>query len=450
MKIIIIGAGKVGVTLAEHLSGEGHEITVVDADPEALRGVGERLDVMTVEGTGASFETLMEAGVDKAGLLIAVTNTDELNLLACLIGRKLGSSHAIARVRNPEYSAVLPRLRDELGLSMSVNPEQDCAAEMARVLRFPSAIRIDTLARGRVELLKLRVDENSPLTGRKLSELSHLRTRILVCGVEREGRVIIPDGSFILHGGDKISIVGAPDQAAAFFSAIGVVSNPVRHVMLAGGGRIAYYLARQLLAAGVTVKIIERSENRCQQLSESLPRAQIIRGDATSQELLLEEGVRQTDAFVSLTGIDEENILMSLYVSSVSRAKVLTKINRSGFENVIASLELGSIFYPRYIATERILQYVRGRQASQGSSVETLLKILNNQAEALEFAVHERSAVTGVPLGRLRLRKNLLIAAINRGGDILTPTGQDTIEPGDTVVVVTTEPGLRTLTDIRG
>ena len=450
MKIIITGAGKVGETLAEHLAAEGHEITVVDSDPEVLRVVGERLDLMTVEGGCASFDVLMEAGADKAELLIAVTGTDELNLLTCLIGRKLGRCHTIARVRNPEYSAVLPRLRDDLGLSLSVNPEQDCATEMARVLRFPSAIRIDTLAQGRVELLKLRVNPDSPLVDCRLSELLRFKAKVLVCGVERGEQVIIPDGSFVLRAGDRISIVAPPAEAAAFFSAVGIVTNPVRHVMLAGGGRIAFYLARQLLGMGVTVKIIERGLARCEQLSEQLPRAQIIHGDATDQQLLLEEGLRQSDAFVSLTGIDEENILMSLFASSVSRAKVLTKINRSGFENVIASLEVGSVFYPRYIAAERILQYVRGRQARRGSSIETLLKILGNQAEALEFAVHEQSEVTGVPLGQLRLRKNLLIAAINRSGSILIPTGQDAIEPGDTVIVVTTEPGLRSLTDIRG
>lgn len=450
MKIIIIGAGKVGATVAQHLSREGHEITVVDTDSEALRSVGERLDVMTVEGTGASFDTLMEAGVDTADLLITVTNTDELNLLTCLIGRKIGKCHTIARVRTPEYSAVLPRLQDELGLTMSVNPELDSATEMARVLRFPSALRIDTLARGRVELLRLRIDDKSPLDGLQLMELGKFRARVLVCGVERKNEVIIPGGSFVLRAGDLISIVGAPSEAAAFFQAVGIVTNPVRTAMLAGGGRIAYYLARQLLSMGVAVTIIERDMARCEELAERLPKARIVHGDATDQQLLLEEGVSRTDAFASLTGIDEENILTSLYVASVSRAKVLTKINRSGFENVISTLDIGSIFYPRYIAAERILQYVRSRQASRSSSIETLLKILNNQAEALEFAIHGKSAVTGVPLGELRLRKNLLIAAINRGGRILTPTGRDTIEPGDTVIVVTTEPGLSQLTDIRG
>jgi len=283
----------------------------------------------------------------------------------------------------------------------------------------------------------------------KLSELVRFRSKVLVCGVEREDRVIIPDGSFILKAGDLISIVASPTEAAAFFKAVGIVTNPVRNVMIAGGGRIAFYLARQLLSMGVSVKIIENDRERCEQLSEQLPKAQIIHGDATDQQLLLEVGVRHTDAFVALTGINEENIFMSLYVRSVSQAKVLTKLNRSGFENIIATLDLGSIFYPRYIATERILQYVRGRQASRGSSIETLLKILDNQAEALEFAVTDKSAVTGVPLMQLRLRKNLLIAAINRSGRIIIPSGQDTIEPGDTVVVVTTE-RLTQLTDIRG
>jgi len=450
MKITIIGAGKVGSTLAEHLSREGHKVTVVDNDADALRSVGERLDVMTVEGSGVSYDTLKEAGVTTADLLIAVTDTDELNLLTCLTGRKIGKCHTIARVRTPEYNALLPHLRDDLGLTMSVNPEQDCATEMAWVLRFPAALQLDTLARGRVELLKLRVEHGSPLDGLRLTEIIRFRARVLVCGVERRKEVVIPGGSFILQAGDLISIVGAPTETAAFLQAVGIVTNPVRTAILSGGGRIAYYLARQLLGMGVSVKIIERDLARCEALSEQLPKAQIIHGDATDQRLLLEEGIARTDAFAALTGMDEENILTSLYVRSVSRAKILTKINRTGFSNVISTLDIGSVFYPRYIAAERILQYVRGRQASRSSSIETLLKLFDNRAEALEFAVTGKSTVTGIPLNTLRLRKNLLIAAINRSGRIVTPSGQDTIEPGDTVIVVTTEPGLSQLTDIRG
>ena len=450
MKITIIGAGKTGSTLAEHLSREGHKITIVDNDSDALRRVGERLDVMTVEGTGASYDTLMEAGVATAELLIAVTDTDESNLLTCLIGRKIGKCHTIARVRTPEYNALLPHLQDDLGLTMSVNPEQDCATEMARVLRFPAAMQLDTLARGRVELLKLRVEQDSPLDGLQLTEINRFRAHVLVCGVERKKEVVIPRGNFILRAGDLISIVGAPAETASFLQAVGIVTNPVRSAILAGGGRIAFYLARQLLSMGVSVKIIDHDPVRCEMLSEQLPKAQIIHGDATDQQLLLEEGIARTDAFAALTGIDEENILASLYVRSVSRAKILTKINRAGFSNVISTLDIGSVFYPGYIAAERILEYVRGRQASRSSSIETLLKIFDSQAEALEFAVTGKSAVTGTPLNTLRLRKNLLIAAINRSGRIITPSGQDTIEPGDTVVVVTTEPGLSQLTDIRG
>ena len=449
MKIIIIGAGKVGATLAEHLSHEGHEITVVDARADVLRAVGERLDVMTVEGSGASFETLQEAGIESANLLITVTGADELNLLTCLIGRKMGNCETIARVRSPEHSMMLPQLRYELGLSMSVNPEQDCATEMLRVLRVPSAIHVDTLARGRVELLKFHVDSTSPLVDLKLAELGRFRTKVLVCGVERGDQVIIPDGDFIIKAGDLLSIVGASSETAVFFKAIGIATNPVKSVIIAGGGRIAFYLAKQLLSGGISVKIIEQDRARCEQLSEQLPKAQIIHGDATDQQLLLECGVRNVDAFVATTGINEENIFMSLYVRSISKAKVLTKLNRSGFENIIATLNLGSIFYPRYIAAERILQYVRGKEASRSSSIETLLKILNNQAEALEFGVTSQSEVTGVPLMQLKLRKNLLISAINRNGKIIIPSGQDCIEPGDTVVVVTTE-RLTKLTDIRG
>ena len=410
MNIVIIGAGKIGATLTEQLLREGHEITVVDTRTAALDAIGNTLDVMTVEGNGISMDTQVEAGVPSADLVIAVMSTDEQNLLSCLIAKRLGVGNTIARVRNPEYTSGLHLIQDDLGM---------------------------------------RIDASSILDGMKLSDLGRLQSGALVCVVERgQHEVYIPDGSFTLLAGDRISVVASPKLAAKFFHKIGVQTNPVKRVMLLGGGRISYYLARQMLDFGASVKIIESSAAVCDSLAERLPEATIIHGDGTSEQLLAEEGIAKMDAVASLTGIDEENVLMSLYARSVSSAKIVTKINRTTFSHIIKGMDLGSVFHPRYIAADHIVRYVRAMQNSLGSNVETLYKIVGNKAEALEFRATEKSAVCGRPLMELPTRPNLLIGAINREGRIITPGGRDTIEPGDTVVVVSSTPGLRELDDI--
>ena len=329
MNIVIIGAGKIGATLTEQLLREGHEITVVDTRTAALDAIGNTLDVMTVEGNGISMDTQVEAGVPSADLVIAVMSTDEQNLLSCLIAKRLGVGNTIARVRNPEYTSGLHLIQDDLGLSMALNPELASATEIARILRAPASIKIDTFSKGRVELHKMRIDAGSILDGMKLSDLGRLQSGALVCVVERgQHEVYIPDGSFTLLAGDRISVVASPKLAAKFFHKIGVQTNPVKRVMLLGGGRISYYLARQMLDFGASVKIIESSAAVCDSLAERLPEATIIHGDGTSEQLLAEEGIAKMDAVASLTGIDEENVLMSLYARSVSSAKIVTKINR--------------------------------------------------------------------------------------------------------------------------
>lgn len=448
MKIVIIGAGKIGVTLADQLAREGHEITVVDKSEDALDGL-KTLDVMTVEGNGITLETLNEAGIAQSDLAIAVMSTDEENLLACLIAKKLGVGNTIARVRNPAYSTGIRLVKDDLGLSMALNPELASAAEIARILRAPSAIKIDTFSKGRVELHKVRLPANSPLAGMALSDLSRLQSGILICVVERgEREVFIPSGNFVLQAGDRISFVTKPKTAIKFFRKIGIPTNPVKRVLLLGGGRISYYLAKQMLDFGASVKIIEANADTCAYLSAQLPDATVIHGDATNERLLAEEGIAKMDAIASLTGIDEENVLMSLYARSITDAKIVTKINRTTFSHVIKQMDLGSVFHPRYIAADHIVRYVRAMQNSLGSNVETLYKLVGNRVEALEFRATARSAVCGKPLMELALQPNLLIGAINRGGKILTPGGRDTIEPGDTVIVVTTVTGLNDLDDI--
>ena len=448
MKIVIIGAGKIGVTLADQLLHEGHEITVVDESQEALDAIST-MDVMTVAGNGIAQETQVEAGVPEADLAIAVMSTDEANLLACLIAKKLGVGSTIARVRNPEYSSGIRLVKDDLGLSMALNPELASASEIARIMRAPSAIKIDTFSRGRVELHKVRLPEDSPLDGMKLMELGRVQSGVLICAVERgEHEVYIPSGTFALKVGDRISFVAKPKIAAKFFPKLGIKTNPVKRVLLLGGGRISYYLAKQMLDFGASVKIIESNPETCDFLAEQLPEATVICGDATNEHLLAEEGIAKMDAVASLTGIDEENVLMSLYAKSVTDAKIITKINRTTFSHIIKSMDLGSVFHPRYIAADHIVRFVRAMQNSLGSNVETLYKIVGNKAEALEFRATAKSAVCGIPLMELSLLPNLLIGAINRGGKILTPGGRDTIEPGDTVIVVTSVTGLNDLDDI--
>lgn len=449
MKIIIVGAGKIGSTLAEQLAREGHDITIIDQKKESIEELGSKLDIMVIEGNGVALPTLREAGVETADLLIAVTASDERNLLACLIAKKAGARHTIARVRSSEYAENLRLIKDDLGLSFSVNPEFATACEIARVMRVPSAIKIDTFARGRVELLKVRIAQDSPLAGLSLMDLGKFHARVLVCAVERgEKQVYIPDGQFRLEAGDRISFIAQPKQAKVFFKQIGVQKNPVKQVMLIGGGRIAAGVARQMLDFGAEVKIIERDYSVCEALAEALPHAVIIHGDGTDQQCLQEEGIEEMDAVASLTGMDEENILISLYAAKHSSAKIITKINRSAFSDVISDMELGSVFYPRYIAADAILRYVRAMQNSVGSGVETLYKVVGNKAEALEFRVTAGSCLRGVPLMKLPLRKNILIGSINRRGRILIPGGQDTLEVGDTVVVVTGVTGLNELDDI--
>lgn len=450
MKIIIVGCGKVGTTLAEQLNRENHDITLIDTNEEAIQNISDSADVMGVTGNGAVYQVQMEAGIQDADLLIATTNSDELNMLCCLIAKKAGNCHTIARIRNPEYSSEIRYIREELNLSLAINPELAAAREIARLLRFPSAIKIEPFAKGRIELLKFLIPEHSLLNDMWVMDVvNRLKSNVLICVVERGNDVVIPDGNFVMKKGDKISFIASHQESADFFKKAGVDNNIVKSAMFVGGGKLTHYLCRLLEDTKIKIKIIERDEERCRQLSELLPKAMIIHGDGTDEQLLLEEGIRQTEAFASLTGFDEENIMLSLYASSQSKAKLITKVNKIAFENVINSLNIGSLIQPKMLTAEIILQYVRAMQNSMGSSnIETLYKIAADKAEALEFRVKEGSPILGIPLEKLKLIDNLLVACINRGGTIITPRGKDTVEAGDTVIVVTTHTGLNDLTDI--
>lgn len=449
MNIIIVGCGKVGYTLVEQLNGEDHDITVIDINADKVSSITDELDAMGIVGNGVSFQTLSEAGIDHADLLIAVTGSDEQNLLCCVIAKKAGHCKTIARVRNPIYNNEIGFLREELGLAMIINPELASAAEIARIFQFPSAVKIDTFSKGRLELLHFRVTKDCLLNQ---YELIHVRTTlkcdVLVCMVIRGDEVIIPRGDFIFQEDDIAAIVSTPRQASDFFKKIGISTGRSKTAMLVGGGTIAYYLARRLLDVGIATKIIDLDPNRCEELSELLPKATVICGDGTSERLLLQEGLENVDAFAALTGMDEENILLSLYAKRASHAKVVTKINRINFNDVLDDIRLDTISYPRLLTADTIIKYARSMDESLNSNVENLYKLEDGRAEALEFYIKEASEVTGVPLSKLRIKKNILICSIVRGRQVIIPGGQDELRVGDNVVVVLTNDRLNDIREI--
>lgn len=449
MQIIIVGCGKVGRALTAQLSGEDNNVTVVDTNGELVKGLANYYDVMGVTGNGASYNVLKEADIEHADVLIAVTHSDEVNLLCCVIARKAANCHTIARVRNPVYSEERAFIRKELGLSMIINPEFAAALEIARLLRFPSAIDIDSFSKGRIELLRFRVPANSLLEGAALRELpKKLQMDVLICIAERGDQVIIPDGDFVIHAGDLLSMISIPGNAGVFFEKVGIRTNQVKNTMIIGGGEITYYLSKLLLSMGIRVKIIEKKRERCEELSDLLPKATIICGDGSDRELLQEEHLEQMDSLVAGTDIDEENIILSLYARDRVKSKVVTKLNHLDFNDVIHSLNLDSLIYPKNIAAEYILRYVRAVENSMGSNVETLYKLMDGRVEALEFLIRKESGMSGIKLQDMRLKKNLLIAGIGRRGKLIMPGGQDEFLPGDSVIVVTTNSGFQDIHDI--
>jgi len=450
MRIIIVGCGKVGTELAEVLSREENDVTVIDRDESVVDELCDKFDIMGTAGNGASHLVQLEAGVDQADLLIAVTGSDELNLLCCLTARMAGTDiHTIARLRNPEYSTEIEYLKEELGLAMVINQEATAAREIGRLLKFPSAIEIDTFAKGRVELLRLRIPEGSVLDGLNLIEMNaKLHCDVLVCTVEHKGAIEIPTGNYTLSAGDVISIVADSSAEAEFFKRIGIQTNKVKNAMIVGGGDIAYYLADILVAYGIKVKVIERRLDRCEALSEQLPKVTIIHGDGTDKELLQEEGIANMEGFVALTDFDEQNVILSLYARKNGVRKIVTKINRITFDEVFDTLDLDTTIHPRSLTAEYILQYVRARKNSMGSNVETMHWIVDNKAEALEFHIRDTFRMTGISLGELRLKSGVLIAGIYRNGKFILPRGRDVMLSGDTVIVVTTLRGLNDISDI--
>ena len=449
LKIIIVGCGKVGSTLVEQLVLEGHDITVIDNNITKIEELTNLYDIMGVEGNGASYSVQMEAGIENTDLLIAVTGSDELNLLCCTIAKQVGNCAAIARVRTPDYSKEIGYLREKLGLAMIINPELEAAREMARILYLPTALEVSSFAHGQAELIQFKIPEGNLLDGITLAQLSsRVPNKVLVCAIQRDGKVEIPSGMSVMKAGDVISFVAPRATIKNFMQNISVKTSKVKNTMIIGGGKAAYYLASQLLHMGISVKIIEQNRKRCEELSILLPKAIIINGDGTDAELLKEEGIDSIESFVPLTGMDEENIMLTLHARQLSDAKVITKINRLAFKNVIAELNLGSVIYPRMITSESIIAYVRAKKASIGSNIKTLYHLFDGRAEAIEFSIDEASKVTDTPLMNLKLKEHVLVAFINRNGKIILPSGQDCICVGDTVMIVTTHNGFDEIEDI--
>lgn len=438
MRIVIVGDGKVGLTLTAQLSKEGYDVVIIDNNAQVLHESVERFDVLGVLGNGASLNVQREAKVGESDLLIAATSADEVNLLCCILARKLGVQRTIARVRNPEYTEQLAFLRPELGLSMTINPEHAAAMEILNLLRFPAALKRDTFAKGRVEIIELKVRPDSPLCGKKLLELGRVtKVQVLVCAVQRGEEVFIPTGTFQLEEGDKISVTGSEQNLIALVRRLGVADRKIKNVVLIGGSRIAYYLAGALMHDGTAVKIIEIDRARCEQLAILLPEANIVNADGAQPNILESEGLAKADALVTLTNIDEENMVLSLYGSHLGIPKVVTKINSIEYSEVFTNMGVESIISPKTLVCNEIVRYVRAMQNTSEDAVLALNRIVREKVDALEFSAGEDTHNLGVPLRDLRLKSDLLIACISRGGKVIIPNGNDCIRRGDTVVVVT-------------
>ncbi len=450
MNITVVGCGKIGSVIIQSLVAEGHDVTAVDNDPVLLDAVTNIHDVIGVCGNGVDCETLAEANIQTADLFVAVTGSDEQNMLACFMASRMGAKKTIARIRKPEYNDnSLKFMRDQLGIAMTINPERLAADEMYHLLRLPSAAKVETFSRRNFEIVELRLREDSLLIGVPLHELrTRIKAKFLVCLVQRGDEVYIPDGNFVLAAGDRIGITAAPAEFYKLVREIGQHHKQVRDVMILGGSRTAYYLAKRLLATGIDVHIIESDRALCEELCDALPQAVIINDDGAQQEVLMQEGLQNMDAFVTLTGMDEENILLSIFAASQNVGRVVSKVNRDELGHLAERLGLDCVVSPRKLIADVLVQYARALENSKDSSIETLYTLMDDRAEAAEFLVGEDSRVVNRPLKDLTLKPNILIAGIIRNRTPIIPSGNDIILSGDHVVVMATERRLQEIADI--
>lgn len=449
MNIVIIGDGKVGHKLTKQLSEENYDVVLIDQNEGKLKEALNKLDILCITGDGADAEVQREAGVPTADLVVACASTDELNMLSCLLAKRLGAKHTIARVRNPIYYQQIDLLKEDLRLSMAVNPELAVAMEISRIILFPDTAKVETFMKGKVELIEFIVKERSHLDGVSLAEINQrFKIKVLVCAVKRGHEVIIPDGDFVIHDGDRLHIVASHRYIEEFFRFIGK-KRKVKNVLICGGGRVGYYLAKQLITLGMQVKIIEKDQKKCEELCVTLPKATIIHGNAADHDLLMEEGIEEADALISLTGVDEENIILALFARTKGVDKIVAKVNEDGRAQLVEELGIDGIVSAKTATADAIMSYVRARQNSlRSTNVESMYQLVGGRVEALEFNIKGETDYTNIPLKNLPTKANNLIACIGRGRAIIIPNGEDVLKVGDSVVVVTTEKRVQDITDI--
>lgn len=449
MNIVIIGLGSIGRTILKSLSGEGHTITIIDEDKDLIEGLIERYDVFGVVGNGASMDIQKEANTEDADLMVALTRNDELNIFACLVAKRLGVKHTIARVRNPDYRKQIVEMKDALGISMVVNPEKETANEIFNLINLPSVSSMEHFAEGKVLLVEVNVKKGSPLIGESLISLGKkLKSRVLVCAVRRGDEVLIPTGGFEIREGDKIHFTADSRNLGDFLAEVNLVESPFKHIMIVGGGKIGFYLADALSRKKYAVKLIEENPRKAEELAEDLPRVTMVCGNGTQHDLLIEEGIEAMDAFVALTNVDEENIIVSMFANKKGVKKAITQLESDDLFGMLDELGIENTVSPKQVVASRVISYARALANSRGSNVLTLYQLVNNQVEALEFAARKKEPIYDRPLKDLTIKRNCLIACIIRGGEVIIPNGNSQIRLGDNVVVVTTHKNFDDLTDV--
>ena len=449
MNIVIAGLGKFGKELTEHLSKEGHNITVIDNKSNVVEDIVNRYDVMGIVGNAASYDIQKDAKVSKSDLFIATTATDELNILCCLVAKKLGAKQTITRLRNPEYGKQAQLMRNELGITLTLNPDLDTAREIFRTMRFPSAIQVETFANGKVDLVEIKLDKKSVLVNKSLIEISNkYQVKILVCAVKRGSEVFIPKGDFVLQEGDYVYLTAEPKELTKAFKKFSIFKEKLKSALILGGGRITYYLANMLIENGTTVKIFDKDIAVCKSLCESIPKSLIVNADGTNHQIMIEEGIAQMDAVITLTGMDETNIIISSFAQSLNCDKVITKVNNTNYDLILNNIGLESVVSPKDIFASHIIRYVRGMENHRGSEFKTLYRLVGNKVEALEFVIPKATKYTSIPLKDLRIKENHLLACIIRNNKVIIPGGLTTLEPLDSVVIVTTNTSIKDVSDI--
>jgi len=447
MKIIIVGCGKLGKHLSHVLTKENYNITVIDKNELVLDKLNNNYDISCIEGNALVIDTLYEAGVTDTDILIATMKNDEDNILCTLLAKKLGAKNTIARVRNPEYTKSINYIKNELGLSMSINPELLTAKEISNELRFPENVKSSYLAKGKIELVEFKIKETSQLIN---NSIKNIKNKILVIAVERNNNVYVPNGDFIFEKDDKIIITSTPKEIMNFFKENGINYLKIKNTMIIGGSKVSYYLAKFLSDINIKVKIIENDLDKCKMLSDKLDNTLIINGDGSDKNLLIEEGIENVDAFIASTGIDEENVVFSMFANSIKVPKIITKINHLNFGEILDQIGNNTILTPHAVASNHILRYIRAKENSKGGSMESLIRLMNDKVEIMEFGINDDFKKIGKQLKNIKFKDNLIIACINRRGNIIFPTGDDTIDVNDKIIIATTKKGIKGLNDILG